>query len=225
MITISPFWSLSLDSMPSPNLAHTHFTIYIKTKLFCGRIFQDQARLIVRCALHTLWQKVISASCYLHHHPNIFLMCNPCHLCHLCLLASPFHLMCSFNTNDKRSHGSIPAITPHFFLLRIIPISQKGPHPKRWKFVLWRAKSFALSSSSPHVQDLDSRQLLFARLRKIGIPLPSAATWRMHLKLWLNGCPFRSKFDREALTKLLCFARPALSAHVLHMFAPLALLA
>ena len=50
--------------------------------------------------------------------------------------------------------------------------------------------------------DLDSRQLLFARLRKIGIPLPSAATWRMHLKIWLNGCPFRSNFDREALTSL-----------------------
>ena len=62
-------------------------------------------------------------------------------------------------------------------------------------------------------------------LRKIGIPLPSAATWRMHLKLRLNGCPFRPKFEREALTKLLYFARPALSAHVLHMFAPLALLA
>ena len=29
-----------------------------------------------------------------------------------------------------------------------------------------------------HVQDLDSRQLLFARLRKIGFQLPSAATWR-----------------------------------------------
>ena len=152
MITINPFWSRSLDSMPSPNLAHTHFTIYISSPSFSVAAFsKDQARLIVRCALHTLWQKVISASCYLHHHPNISLMCNPCHLC---LLASPFHLMCSFNTNDKRSHVSIPAITPHFFLLRIIPISQKGPHPKRWKFVLWRAKSFALFSSSSHVQIL-----------------------------------------------------------------------
>ena len=130
MITISPFWSLSLDSMPSPNLAHTHFTIYIKTKLFCGRIFQDQARLIVRCALCTLWQKVISASCYLHRHPNISLMCNPCHLC---LLASPFHLMCSFNTNDKRSHGSIPAITPHFFSFENNTHQPKGTSSKEVK--------------------------------------------------------------------------------------------
>ncbi len=37
---------------------------------------------------------------------------------------------------------------------------------------------FALISSTLHVQDLDSRQLLFARLRKIGIQLPLAAAWR-----------------------------------------------
>jgi hypothetical protein len=62
--------------------------------------------------------------------------------------------------------------------------SQKGPHPKRWKFVLWRANHLLSSpmhtqlSTFLHVQDLDSRQLLFARLRKIGFQLPSAATWR-----------------------------------------------
>ena len=71
---------------------------------------------------------------YLYRHPNISLMCNPCHLC---LLASPFHLMCSFDTNDKRSHGSMSSHhTPFFSFFRMIPTtllgSQKGPHPERW---------------------------------------------------------------------------------------------
>ena len=50
---------------------------------------------------------------YLYRHPNISLMCNPCHLC---LLASPFHLMCSFDTNDKRSHGSMSSHHTPFLL-------------------------------------------------------------------------------------------------------------
>ena len=183
--------------MPSPSLAHAHFKIYIKPKLFCLCIFQDQACLIVRCALQTIWQKVIGASCYIYVGTPI----SPwCAILAIFAFWHPHFIWCAVSIPMTKGHTvQFQPSHPIFFLLRIIPISQKGPHPKRWKFVLWRAKSFALSSSSPHVQDLDSRQLLFARLRKIGIPLPSAATWRMHLKLWLNGCPFRPKFAPLAL--------------------------
>ena len=114
---------------------------------------------------------------YLHWHPNISLMCNPCHLC---LLASPFHLICSFDTNDKRSHGSCPAITPQFFFffLRMIPTtllgSQKGPHPERCNLCFGEhiiCISYASHYQSP-CAEFDSRQLLFARLRKMVSPLP-----------------------------------------------------
>jgi hypothetical protein len=88
--------------------------LYIMPKLFCLRIFQDQSRLIVGCALRTLWQKVIVASCYIYRYPYISFMCNPCHCC---LLVSPIHLMCSFVATDKRSHGSMSSHhTPFFFI-------------------------------------------------------------------------------------------------------------
>jgi hypothetical protein len=197
MITINPFWSCSLDSMPSPNLAHTHFTIYISSPSFSVAAFSKikpvwlsdvrfipyDKRSLVPVAINiitpiSLWCAILAIFAFWHPH---FIWC-----------AVSIPMTKGHTVQFQPSH-------PIFFLLRIIPISQKGPHPKRWKFVLSRAKSFALSSSSPHVQDLDSRQLLFARLRKIGIPLPSAATWRMHLKLWLNGCPFKPKFAPLAL--------------------------
>jgi hypothetical protein len=94
--------------------------------------------------------------------------------------------MCSFNTNDKRSHGSIPAITPHFFFFFSFENNTHQPKGTSSKEVKIRALESKIICSFLQFfprADLDSRQLLFARLRKIGIPLPSAATWRMHLKL------------------------------------------
>ncbi len=154
--------------------------LYIKPELYCLCIFQDQARLIVRCVLRILWQKVIGASCYIlaPQYLLISLMWNPCYLY---LLASQFHLMCSFNTNDKRSHGSMFSHhTPFFLFLRMIPTpttllgSQKGPHLERWNLCFGEhiiCISHTFHNQSPRAE-FDSCQLLFARLRKMVSQLP-----------------------------------------------------
>ena len=181
MITINPFWSHSLRLYAKPKFGSCTLQDLYQAQAFLPLHFSRSS--LSDCQMCTSNHMTKGHWCqllYLCRHPNISLMCNPCHLC---LLASPHYLMWSFDTNDKRSHGSMSAISPHFsFFLRMIPTtllgSQKGPHPKRWKFVLWRANHSLSSPLLPHVQNLDSRQLLIVRLRKICIPLPLAATCR-----------------------------------------------
>ena len=165
--------------MPSPSLAHTPPKIYISSPSFTASacfkikpIWLSDVRFVPMTKGH--WCQ----SLYLYRHPNIFLMCNPCHLC---LLASPFHLMCSFDTNAKRSHGSCPAITPHFFYKNdtLNSVGQpKGTSSREVKLVLWRAYHlhfihFPLSVSTCRVW-LSST--IVCPLKEDGLPTSLAAT-------------------------------------------------
>jgi len=54
MITINPFWSNSLRLYAKPKFgSYTPQDLYIKPELYCLCMFQDQAHLIVRCAIRT----------------------------------------------------------------------------------------------------------------------------------------------------------------------------
>jgi hypothetical protein len=70
--------------------------------------------------------------------------------------------------------------TPFFIYPMTMSGSQKGAHPERWKFVLWRANHlpcWCVFNLQPPRAECDLRQLLFAHLKKLDSPLPSAATW------------------------------------------------
>ncbi len=78
---------------------------------------------------------------------------------------------------DKRSRY-LHLHPPPFFLF------ENNTHqPKGTKIRALESKIICSFLQFSPRADLDSRQLLFARIRKIGIPLPSAATWRRHLKI------------------------------------------
>jgi hypothetical protein len=83
---------------------------------------------------------------------------------------------------DKRSRYLHLQPTP-FFLFENNPHQPKGTSSKEVKIRALESNIICSFLQFFPRADLDSRQLLFARLRKIGIPLPSAATWRMHLKI------------------------------------------
>ncbi len=97
-----------------------------------------------------------------------------------CLRVPPFHLMCSFNTYDKRSHGLMSRHHTSFF--RKIPLfkmAAKRDHIQRGEICALEGISFAFSSTSILSISTcsDSLQLLFARLRKLASPPPLAAMW------------------------------------------------
>jgi hypothetical protein len=105
------------------------------------------------------------------------------------LLASPFYLMCSFNTNDKRSHGSMSSHHTQCYLFfyeqspQKIFSSKKGPHPKR-RHLCFGEHISSWSNDNPSCSyvpgcDLILINILFDHLRRMD-PHPSlTATWRM----------------------------------------------
>ena len=179
MITINPFWSNSLRlSMPSPSLAHTHFKIYISSPSFTASAFFK---------IKLVWLSDVRFIPYDKRSlvPVAISISAPQYLLDVeSWLSLPFGILiwCAVSIPMTKGHMvQCPANTPHFFLfLRMIPTpttlfgSQKGPHPERWNLCFGEhiiCISHAFHYQSPRAE-FDSRQLLFAHLRKMVSQLP-----------------------------------------------------